>query len=46
MKGNISTDKLSIVYIMSFIVDLHAYHDITLSINIHVINLKFFEERV
>jgi len=46
MKQNISTDKLSIVYAMSFIVHLHTYHDITFSLNIHVMNLKFLEERV
>jgi hypothetical protein len=46
MKGNISTDKLSVVYAMSFILDLHANDDITFSININVKNLKLFEERV
>jgi hypothetical protein len=45
MKENISTDKLSILYAMYFIVYLKAYHDITVSLNIHVTNLKFLEER-
>lgn len=46
MKGNISTDMLLILYAMYFIVNLHAYDDITISLNIHVMNLKFLEEKV
>jgi len=46
MKENISTDKLSIICAMSFIVHLHTYHDITFSLNNHVMNLEFLEERV
>jgi hypothetical protein len=46
MKENLSTEKLSIVYAMSFIADLHAHRDITFSLNIHVMNLKILEESV